>query len=113
MSTPKHRVVPYRYRPGTVALREIRKFQNNTDHILRKFLFQRLVHEIAAQYKDDLRFQTSAILALQEAAQAHLVGLFEETNLAAIHGKRITITPKDIELARRIRGDAVCYGTGK
>jgi histone H3/H4 len=51
------------------------------------------------------RFQSSAVLALQEAAEAYLVGLFEDTNLAAIHAKRVTIMPKDIQLARRIRGE--------
>ena len=56
-------------------------------------------------FKTDLRFQSSAVLALQEAAEAYLVGLFEDTNLAAIHAKRVTIMPKDIQLARRIRGE--------
>ena len=67
--------------------------------------FQRLVREIAQDFKTDLRFQSSAVLALQEAAEAYLVGLFEDTNLAAIHAKRVTIMPKDIQLARRIRGE--------
>ena len=66
---------------------------------------QRLVREIAQDFKTDLRFQSSAVLALQEAAEAYLVGLFEDTNLAAIHAKRVTIMPKDIQLARRIRGE--------
>jgi histone H3 len=65
---------------------------------------QRLVREVAYEYKTDLRFQGSAILALQEAAEAYLVGLFEDTNLCAIHAKRVTIMPKDMLLARRIRG---------
>ncbi|GFY90835.1 hypothetical protein PTKIN_Ptkin09bG0197000 [Pterospermum kingtungense] len=76
---------PHRYRPGTVALR--------------------LVREIAQDFKTDLRFQSHAVLALQEAAEAYLVGLFEDTNLCAIHAKRVTIMPKDIQLARRIRGE--------
>ncbi|RHZ17370.1 hypothetical protein DYB37_008637 [Aphanomyces astaci] len=67
--------------------------------------FQRLVREIAQDYKTDLRFQTTAILALQEAAEAYLVSLFEDTNLCAIHAKRVTIMPKDIHLPRRIRGE--------
>lgn len=96
---------PHRYRPGTVALREIRKFQKSTDLLIRKLPFQRLVREIAQEYKSDLRFQSQAVLALQEAAEAYLVGLFEDTNLCAIHAKRVTIMPKDITLARRIRGD--------
>jgi histone H3 len=96
---------PYRYRPGTVALREIRRYQKSTDLLIRKFPFQRLVRKIAHDFKSDLRFQGSAVLALQEAAEAYLVGLFEDTNLCAIHAGRVTIMPKDIQLARRIRGE--------
>ncbi|GMN26467.1 hypothetical protein TIFTF001_001308 [Ficus carica] len=90
--------------PGTVALREIRKYQKSTELLIRKLPFQRLVREIAQDFKTDLRFQSSAVAALQEAAEAYLVGLFEDTNLCAIHAKRVTIMPKDIQLARRIRG---------
>jgi len=96
---------PHRFRPGTVALREIRKFQKSTDLLIRKLPFQRVVRDIASDYKSDLRFQASAVLALQEAAESYLVGLFEDTNLCAIHAKRVTIMPKDIQLARRIRGE--------
>jgi histone H3 len=133
---------PHRYRPGTVALREIRRYQKSTELLIRKlpcvlllcqssslsffvlfpFLplltffpslfsplpahsFQRLVREIAQDFKTDLRFQSSAVMALQEAAEAYLVSLFEDTNLAAIHAKRVTIQPKDIQLARRLRGE--------
>lgn len=96
---------PHRYRPGTVALREIRKYQKSTDLLIRKAPFQRLVREIAQDFKSDLRFQSTAVLALQEASEAYLVGLFEDTNLCAIHAKRVTIMPKDIQLARRIRGE--------
>jgi len=96
---------PHRYRPGTVALREIRKYQKSTDLLLRKLPFQRLVREIAQDFKNDLRFQSTAILALQEAAESYLVSLFEDTNLCAIHAKRVTIFPKDMQLARRIRGE--------
>jgi histone H3 len=96
---------PHRYRPGTVALRDIRKFQKSTELLIRKLPFQRLVREIATEYKSDLRFQSQAVLALQEASEAYLVGLFEDTNLCAIHAKRVTIMPKDIQLARRIRGE--------
>ena len=96
---------PHRYRPGTVALREIRKFQKSTDLLIRKLPFQRVVREIAQQFKSDLRFQSQAVLALQEATEAYLVGLFEDTNLCAIHAKRVTIMPKDMQLARRIRGE--------
>ncbi|KAJ0810375.1 putative transcription factor Hap3/NF-YB family [Helianthus annuus] len=96
---------PHRFRPGTVALREIRKYQKSTELLIRKLPFQRLVREIAQDFKTDLRFQSSAVAALQEASEAYLVGLFEDTNLCAIHAKRVTIMPKDMQLARRIRGE--------
>ena len=83
----------------------VRKYQKSTDLLLRKLPFQRLVREIAQDFKNDLRFQSTAIGALQEAAEAYLVSLFEDTNLCAIHAKRVTIMPKDIQLARRIRGE--------
>ncbi|OQR91678.1 hypothetical protein ACHHYP_04468 [Achlya hypogyna] len=95
----------HRFRPGTVALREIRKYQKTTELLIRRLPFQRLVREISQDYKTDLRFQSTAMLALQEACEAYLVGLFEDTNLCAIHAKRVTIMPKDIQLARRIRGE--------
>ncbi|XP_032740657.1 uncharacterized protein LOC116883586 [Rattus rattus] len=79
---------PHRYRPGTVALREIRRYQKSTELLIRKLPFQRLVREIAQDFKTDLRFQSSAVMALQEASEAYLVGLFEDTNLCAIHAKR-------------------------
>ncbi len=101
---------PHRYRPGTVALREIRKYQKSSELLIRKLPFARLVREIAQGFSTpgeggDYRFQSLAILALQEASEAYLVGLFEDTNMCAIHAKRVTIMPKDIQLARRIRGE--------
>uniref|UniRef100_A0A8B9MW94 Histone H3 n=1 Tax=Accipiter nisus TaxID=211598 RepID=A0A8B9MW94_9AVES len=105
---------PHRYRwldaervPGTVALREIRRYQKSTELLIRKLPFQRLVREIAQDFKTDLRFQSAAIGALQEASEAYLVGLFEDTNLCAIHAKRVTIMPKDIQ----IRGPGGRAGT--
>jgi histone H3 len=86
-------------------LREIRRYQKSTDLLIRKAAFQRLVREVAQDFRADLRFQSSAILALQESGEAYLVGLFEDTNLCAIHAKRKTILPKDMQLARRIRGE--------
>ena len=94
-----------RYKPGTVALREIRFYQKTQHLLIRKLPFQRLVREIAAELKPELRFQVSALGAIQEASEAYLVGLFEDTNLCAIHAKRVTIFPKDMQLARRIRGE--------
>lgn len=96
---------PRRYRPGTVALREIRRYQKSTELLIRKAPFQRLIREIAQDIRLNVRFQGTAILAMQEAAEAYLVSLFEDTNLCAIHAKRVTIMPKDIQLARRIRGE--------
>ena len=98
-------VKPHRYRPGTAALRDICHFQKSTALLIRRLPFQRLVREIALDFKTDLRFQSAAILCLQEAAEAYLVGLFEDTNLCAIHARRVTIMPKDIKLARRIWGE--------
>mmetsp|Transcript_40140 Transcript_40140/g.75108 ORF Transcript_40140/g.75108 Transcript_40140/m.75108 type:complete len:145 (-) Transcript_40140:117-551(-) len=95
----------HRYRPGTLALREIRKYQKSTELLIRKLPFQRLIREIAQDINTDVRFQSQAVLALQEAAEAYLVGLFEDTNLCAIHAKRVTIMPKDMQLARRLRGE--------
>ena len=118
----KKKMKKFRYRPGTKALREIRKYQKSTELLLCKYVlflfpfcfvydfplhrlpFQRLVREIAQDYRSDLKFQSSAILALQEASEGYLTGLFEDTNLCAIHAKRVTIFPKDIKLVRRIRG---------
>ena len=96
---------PRRYRPGTVALQEICRYQKSTELLIRRLPFQRLVREIAQDLKGGLNFASGAILALQEEAEAYLVGLFEDTNLCAIHTKCITIMPKDIQLARCIRGE--------
>ena len=96
----------HRYRPGTVALREIRRFQKSTRLLIRKRPFQCLVKESVGKFSNgDLRCQSAAILALQEASEAYLVGLFEDMNLCALHAKRVTIMPSDLRLARRIRGE--------
>ena len=98
-------VKPHRYRAGTVALKDIRHYQGSTALLIRKLPFQRLVREIAQDHKTDLRFQSAAVLCLQEASEAYLVRLFDDANLCAIHAGRVTIIPKDILLARRIRGE--------
>ncbi|DBA02321.1 TPA: hypothetical protein N0F65_006196 [Lagenidium giganteum] len=98
--TPKRR-----FRPGALALQEIRRYQRSTELLLRRLPFARLVREIQIQFsKKQFRWQAEALLALQEAAEAHLVRLFEDANLCAIHAKRVTLMVKDIQLARRIRG---------
>ena len=88
-----------------MALKEIRHYQKFTGFLIRKLPFQRLVQEIAIDVAQEMRFQSLALLVLQEAAKAYLVGLFEDTNLCAIHARRVIILPKDIQLARRIRGE--------
>ena len=113
MKAPKGGVKKrYRYRPGTVALKQIRQYQKSTELLIRKLPFQRLVREIACDTDvipsplcGKVRFQSAAIMALQEASEAYLVGLFEDSNLCAIHAKQVTIMPKDIQLARRIHGE--------
>jgi histone H3 len=93
---------PHRWRPGTVALREIRKYQKSTELLLLRRAFQRVVREIAQDFKADLRFQPEAILALQEATERYLVQMFEDANAAVIHCGRTTLMTKDIQLVRRI-----------
>jgi histone H3/H4 len=94
-----------RYRPGEKALREIRFYQRNTDLLIRKLPFARLVREVQTYFTPtEFRWQAAALLALQEAAETHLVALFEDAYLCSIHAKRVTLMPKDIQLARRIRG---------
>ena len=99
----------YRCRPGTVALREIRRYQKSTDMLIRKLPFSRVVREIMQNLtihsETHLRIQASALQALQQASEAYLVGLFEDVNLCALHAHRVTIMRSDIVLAQRIRGD--------
>ena len=96
---------PHHYRPGTVALREIRHYQKSTELLCRKLAVSRLIREITQDFKTELRFQSSAIAAIHEAMESYMVYLFEDTNLCAIHAKRVTITPRDMQLACRIRGE--------
>ena len=93
--------IPHRYRLETDAVREIHRYQKSTELLIPKLPFQRLVREIAQDFNTDLRFQSAALEVLQEASEANLVELFEDTNLCAIHTK--PIMPKDIHLAHRIR----------
>lgn len=100
--------MPHRCRPGTVALREIRKFQRSTDTLIPKTPFMRLVKEICQEMNVELRWQSTAVLAMQEAAEAHLVCVLEDANLCSVHAKRVTVMKKDVQLAERLRGD--CRG---
>jgi histone H3 len=95
-----------RFRPGTVALREIKRYQKSTELIIPRTPFQRLVRESVEHYViTTFRFQSQALLALQEACEAYLVNLFEDSQLCSIHANRVTLMKKDMDLARRIRGD--------
>lgn len=95
----------HRWRPGTVALREVKKYQKGTELLIQKAPFQRLVRELATAQKEGLRFQSSAVLAIQEATEAYVISLLADTNLSAIHAKRVTIQPRDVQLALRLRGE--------
>ena len=95
----------HRWRPGTVALREIRKFQKGTELLVQKAPFQRLVRELASAQKEGLRFQSSAVQAIQEATESYVISLLADTNLCAIHTRRVTIQAKDVQLALRLRGE--------
>ena len=100
---PRHKAKkPHRWRPGVAALREIRRMQKTTDLLVRKMPFARLAREVAQEFKTDARYSSTGILATQEAAEAFLVGRHEHANLCAIHAKRVTTMPKDMELARRL-----------
>ena len=95
----------YRASPGVRALSDIRRYQKSTENLIRRLPFQRLVREVTRNISGkEFKYQVSALFALQEAAESYLVGLFEDTNLCSIHAKRVTIMPKDMNLARRIRG---------
>jgi len=93
---------PHRYRPGTVALREIRKLQRTTDMLIPKLAFQRVVREVAQDYNTNMRFRATALLALQESTEAYITNLFSDTILSAIHRKAVTVTTRDMALARRV-----------
>jgi histone H3 len=96
---------PHRFRPGTVALREIRRYQKTANLLIPKIAFARMVREIAQEHMQDARWQSAAIVALHEAAESYLTSLFEDSYLCALHAHRVTLMPKDLLLARRIRGE--------
>lgn len=96
---------PFRYRPGTVALREIKRYQKSFELLIPSLPFARNVREVTAYYSVVVnRWTAEALVALQEAAEDYIVHLFEDTNLCAIHAKRVTIMVRDLQLARRLRG---------
>ena len=95
----------HRWRPGTVALREVRKAMKGTELLVAKAPFQRLVRECAEGHKAGLRFQSAAVAAIQEATEAYVISLLADANLAASFAGRVTCMPKDLHLVRRLRGD--------
>ena len=95
----------FRWRPGTVALRQIRKYQTSTNLLMRKAPFQRLVRELATQQKQGLKWSANAIAALQESTESYVTGLLSDSNLCALHAKRVTLMARDLQLARRLRGE--------
>lgn len=108
----KRKKKPFRYRSSRMALRDIRRLQRTTELLIPRRPFQRLIREISETIwkqlgHSDLRFQTASLSALHEASEAYLVGLFEDTNICAVHAKRVTIMPKDMHMARRLRGDNI------
>lgn len=97
----------HRWRPGTVALREVRRFQNSTDLLIARAPFRRLVREIVANLKDSIRMRSTALDAIQEATESYLTNVLGDANLCTIHAKRVTLFPKDLQLALRLRGERV------
>ena len=101
---------PCHYQPGTRALQEISKYQRGTDLLIRKLPFMHVIQEIGQQFLPGVRFHGTVVMALQEAAEAYLVSLFKDGNLCTIHAKRVTLMPKDLQLAKRIRGENISLG---
>ena len=100
----------HRNKPGVVAIREIRRYQKGVELLLRKLPFQRLVREICEQVGGkQYRWTASALEAMQWGAESYLVGLFHDTNLCAIHAKRVTIFAKDMQFSMLLRGDKVRF----
>lgn len=95
----------FRWRPGTVALREVRKLQKSTETLIAKAPFSRLVREVAETHKAGLRFQASAVAAIQEASEAFVVSLLADSTICALHAGRVTTMPRDLQLVRRLRGE--------
>ena len=96
---------PHRFRPGTVAIQEIRRYQKSTEFLIRRTALKRLVQEIGQDFLTGLRYQSSALEAIQHALETYIVGLFADANLCAIHARRTTIQPRDLQLALRLRGE--------
>jgi histone H3 len=116
LNAPRTRGIkkPHRYRPGTVALHQIHHYQKSTELLIHKMPFQHLAREVLQDLTkigsipchDVSCFQSTSLLAMQESVEAFSVGFFEDANLCAIHAKRVTIMPKDMQLLLQIRGES-------
>lgn len=95
----------FRWKPGTVALRQVKRLQKSTELLVARAPFSRLVREIAESHKAGLRFQSSAVAAIQEATEAFVISLLSDANLTALHANRVTALPRDLQLVRRLRGE--------
>lgn len=93
------------FKPGTVALREVKRYQKTSGFLIASLPFERLVREVAQDFKADLRFSRSAVALIQLITEHYLVGILEESVLVAISAKRVSVQPKDVHLVRRIRGE--------
>ena len=94
----------YRFKPGTIAMKQIREFQKSVNLLIPRAPFQRVIKEKALRENREIRFQSAAIQAIQEAAEAHITSVMEDSNLICLHANRVTLMGKDLNLARRIRG---------
>ena len=97
----------HRRRPGTVALREVRKYQKTTEHLIRKAPFVRLIRECLFKTKESIRLSANACEAIQDATESYMTGLLSDANLCTLHAKRVTLMPRDLKLARRLRGERI------
>lgn len=97
---------PHRWRSGTVALREIKQYQKSTDNLIQRLPFQRLVREITQKYQEELRFQASALSAIQESCEAYLTQLLSDSNTVAIQAGRVTVKPSDLKTVRALRNES-------
>ena len=104
-SAPAGAKKAFRWKPGTVALRQVKKLQKSTELLIAKAPFSRLVREIAESHKAGLRFQSSAVAAIQEATESFVISLLGDANLTALHANRVTALPRDLQLVRRLRGE--------
>ncbi|EAN78895.1 histone H3 variant [Trypanosoma equiperdum] len=95
----------HRWRPGTVALREIRRLQSSTDFLIQRAPFRRFLREVVSNLKDSYRMSAACVDAIQEATETYITSVFMDANLCTLHANRVTLFPKDIQLALKLRGE--------